>query len=800
MPVAKTKKETTKKTSNKISLPTLPVRNASLLPGVTMPLMVGRRKSLLMVEDLLAIRGASKGAAPSLIYVAAQKDAAVEDPLPSELYSYGCVAEVLDVDKVDDNAYSLLVKGIGMARPLSLRENGYMFAEIEKNAVDVSRGYRTEEENAKLEVFQEHLGRVVSDLLSKAGPMQEELRRDFEEYEKSKGSNTFLMADIVVGHMHAPFEKKQEYMAMTDPLERCKTALDMVVYELELLKVAQQINREVKMRIDGHQREYFLREQMKAIQKELGEGEMDELDDLRKKIEKAQMPPEVRAAADKELSRLARIPSTSPEHNVSRTYLDWLIDLPWGRATEDNLDIGQAAKILDEDHWGLDKVKKRILEFLAVRKLKPDVKGPILALIGPPGVGKTSLGRSIARALGRKFVRVSLGGIRDEAEIRGHRRTYIGALPGRIIQGVKRAGYNNPVFMLDEIDKLASDYRGDPSSALLEALDPEQNGQFSDHYIEAPVDLSNVMFICTANVADTIPPALKDRLEIIELPGYTSNEKYHIAEKFLIPEQIFENGLKAENVEFTPEAVDYAIDRYTREAGVRNLKREIGGVCRAVACEVASNKLEGRAVITPQLIEKYLGPEKFERDAAEKTDRVGVATGLAWTPHGGDIIFVEAAGFDAGRGELKLTGHLGEVMKESASAALSYIRANAAALGAKTEDISGKDYHIHVPAGAIPKDGPSAGVTMFAALASVILKKAVRGDVAMTGEITLRGKVLPVGGIKEKMLAAHRAGLRTALLPGQNEKDLIDVPPEIKNEMKFVFVRDMAEVLSAVLA
>jgi len=568
---------------------------------------------------------------------------------------------------------------------------------------------------------------------------------------------------------------------------------------LETLELSQEIQKKVKDGMDKTQRDYMLREQLKAIQKELGEGDERtvEIDELKKRLEETSMPEEVRSAAGKELDRLSRMPPAAAEYTVSRTYLDWLLELPWEVSTEDTLDIAAAQETLDADHYDLEKVKKRIVEYLAVRKLKKDMKGPILCFVGPPGVGKTSLGQSIARTLGRKFIRISLGGVRDEAEIRGHRRTYVGALPGRIVQGLRKAGANNPVFMLDEIDKVGTDFRGDPSSALLEVLDPEQNHSFSDHYLEVPFDLSKVMFITTANILDTVPPALRDRMEVMELPGYTEEEKLMIAKRYLLPEQITDHGLSADLIEFKDDAIRTVIRAYTREAGVRNLEREIASVCRGVAKEVAAGRQEATRIGAGDL-EKFLGPVKFIPELAARSWGPGLATGLAWTPTGGDIIFIEAARMK-GKGSLTLTGQLGDVMKESATAALTYIRAHTSELGIEEKLFEGSDIHIHVPAGAIPKDGPSAGIAMLVTLASLASARPVRRDVAMTGEITLRGDVLPVGGIKEKVLAAHRAGIREVILPFVNAKDLPDVPEPVRKSMKFHLVRAMPEALEVAL-
>jgi ATP-dependent Lon protease len=580
---------------------------------------------------------------------------------------------------------------------------------------------------------------------------------------------------------------------------RLEKAIFFLTKELSVLELGSKIQSQVREGIDKSQREYFLREQLKAIQKELGEKDerTAEIEELRQRLGQAKLPPEAMKEAERELDRLAKMPPAAAEYTVSRTYLEWLTDLPWAVSTEDNLDISQAQKVLDEDHYDLEKVKKRILEYLAVRKLKADMKGPILCFVGPPGTGKTSVGKSIARALGRKFIRMSLGGVRDEAEIRGHRRTYVGALPGRIIQGIRKAASHNPVFMLDEIDKLGMDFRGDPSAALLEVLDPEQNYAFSDHYIDVAFDLSKVMFITTANILDPIPPALRDRMEVLDLPGYTEAEKLRIAKDFLIPKQIETHGLSDQNIHFTDEAIRRLALEYTREAGVRSLEREIANICRGVAKRVAEGQ-GGLTTIRAEDVPSYLGPVKFFSEVAERTSEPGVATGLAWTPTGGDILFVEATRMK-GRKGFSLTGQLGEVMKESAQAALSYVRGRAKALKIPEDFFDHSDIHIHVPAGAIPKDGPSAGVTMFTAITSLLTGRPVRSDVAMTGEITLRGLVLPVGGIKEKVLAANRAGITTVILPKRNEKDLEEVPEEVKKSMKFHFVQRMDEVIDLAL-
>jgi ATP-dependent Lon protease len=612
-------------------------------------------------------------------------------------------------------------------------------------------------------------------------------------------SEPSLLADLVGSSLNIELEKKQELLETLSVAQRLRKVLGFVAKEEQLLELGQKIHDQIRETMDKSQREYYLREQLKAIQKELGEEDAHsvEMDELREAVTGSGMPEPVEKEALKEFDRLSRMSPGAAEYTVSQTYLDCLVELPWSKKTEDNLDITEAEKTLDEDHYGLEKVKKRILEYLAVRKLKEDLKGPILCFAGPPGVGKTSLGRSIARALGRNFIRVSLGGARDEAEIRGHRRTYVGALPGRIIQGIRKAGSCNPVFMLDEVDKLGADFRGDPSAALLEVLDPEQNNAFVDHYLDVPFDLSQVMFIMTANVLQAIPPALRDRMEVLDLPGYTEEEKVRISKDYLISKQRSDHGIKAKVLSFSDAALREIISGYTREAGLRNLEREIVAICRAVAKEVASGRKKPTRVGRGN-VAAHLGPRKFRTDAVERTQVPGVATGLAWTPAGGDILFVEATGIQGEKG-LILTGQLGDVMKESAMAALSYIRSHPEKLGLSAENFFETGFHVHVPAGAIPKDGPSAGVTMFSALLSYLTARPIRPDVAMTGEITLRGSVLPVGGIKEKVLAAGRAAVRTVILPADNEKDLMDVPENVRDNLEFHFVKRMDELVPLVL-
>lgn len=607
------------------------------------------------------------------------------------------------------------------------------------------------------------------------------------------------LADLVASNLGLKAEQSQEILEILDPVQRLKRVSEILAREIELLTVQQKIQSEARGEIDKTQREYFLREQLKAIQKELGDIDerAEEIKEFRKKIEEAKMPEKVLKEAEKQLKRLEKMHPDSAEAATVRTYLDWLVELPWSKSTTDNLDIKEAEKVLNEDHYDLEKVKERILEYLSVRKLKEKMKGPILCFIGPPGVGKTSLGKSIARALGREFVRMSLGGVRDEAEIRGHRRTYVGALPGRIIQGIKTAGTNNPVFMLDEIDKIGMDFRGDPSSALLEVLDPEQNYAFTDHYLSVPFDLSNVMFITTGNLVDTIPSPLRDRMEIIYLSGYTTEEKLGIAKNYLIPKQLEEHGLNNKVLKITDQGLYTIISQYTREAGVRNLEREIANLCRKVAKKIAEGK-EKQFIINAHNVNKYLGVPKYLPEEEMEKDEIGVATGLAWTETGGDIIYVEAT-IMKGKGNLTLTGQLGDVMKESAQAALSYVRSKAKSLGIKEDIFSKIDIHIHVPAGAIPKDGPSAGITMATAIASALTGKPVNKNIAMTGEVTLRGRILPIGGLKEKTLAAKRMGIKKVIIPKRNKKDLEDIPKYIKKDMDFVLAETMDDVLKVAL-
>ncbi len=761
-------------------LPILPLRGTVLYPDLILPIMVGRKKSVKLIDDAMD--------SDRIIGVITQKRSEIEDPKETDLYSVGVAALILRMIRELDGSQRVIVQGVSRMKVREyIQREPYYKARSEVIDEGLVQGVEIDALMMNLKNLFSRAVELAPYLTSELGTMVSNIK------------SPSILADLIASNLNISTTEKQGILETFDVRERLTKVHLFLNKEVQVLELGNKIQSQVKEDMDRTQREYYLREQLKAIKKELGELDehSTEIKELREKIKKAKMPPEALTAAEKELDRLAKIPPASAEYTVARTYLDWLAELPWSETTEDNLDIDNAQKILDEDHYDLEKVKKRILEYLAVRKLKADMKGPILCFVGPPGVGKTSLGKSIARTMGRKFIRISLGGVRDEAEIRGHRRTYVGALPGRIIQGVKKAGSNNPVFMLDEVDKIGMDFRGDPSSALLEVLDPEQNFSFSDHYIDVPFDLQKVMFITTANVLDTIPPALRDRMETLELPGYSEDQKMMIAKQFLIRKQISEHGLSSEYIEFQDAALQTIISSYTREAGVRNLEREIATICRGVAKDVARG-IKEKVVISPENLHKFLGPVKFFLEVAERTSEPGVATGLAWTPTGGDIIFVEATKMRGEKG-LTLTGQLGDVMKESAQAALAYVRSKAKELGIE-EDFFGKnDIHIHVPAGAIPKDGPSAGITMFIALTSLLTNKPVRSDVAMTGEITLRGLVLPVGGIKEKVLAGMRAGIRTIILPKKNEKDLEEIPEHIRKQMNFKFIQRMDEAIELAL-
>ncbi len=761
-------------------IPLLPVTDVALFPKMVMPLMIWEKSWVQVVDEALM-----KDHLIGLIMIKGKG----HEPLTSEdLYLNGTVGSILKMAKVPEGGVRLMVQGLSRFKIVEFTATAPYF----KARIEVVKDQL--ESNIELDALTNSVRGLFNKVLELSPYLPSELGLLAQNVE-DPGS----LADMITSTLNVSKEDKQEILELLAVKQRLQKLTVLLTKELEVLELGKKIQSDVKEGIDKTQREYYLREQLKAIQKELGEKDEKslEIEEYRKKIVERKLSPAAAKEAERELNRLARMSSSSPEYTVALSYLDWLTELPWGVQTEDNLDIEAAAKVLDEDHFDLEKVKKRILEYLAVRKLKPDMKGPILCFAGPPGTGKTSLGRSIARALGRKFVRLSLGGVRDEAEIRGHRRTYVGALPGRILQGLKKAGSNNPVFILDEIDKLGADFRGDPSSALLEVLDPEQNSTFSDHYLEVEFDLSKVMFITTANILDTIPPPLRDRMEVLDLVGYIEEEKVQIAKKYLIPKQLKEHGLTEKNLAIHKKALQTIIRSYTREAGLRNLEREIASICRGVAKEIAEGKIKEKKV-SPEDLHQYLGPIHFFSEVAERTQEPGVATGLAWTQAGGDILFIEATKMP-GRRTLTLTGQLGDVMKESAGAALSYIRSKAAQLGVEEDFYEKYDIHVHVPAGAIPKDGPSAGVTMMTAMTSLLTNRPVRGDLAMTGEITLRGLVLPVGGIKEKVLAAKRAGIGTIILPKKNEKDLEDIPDHLKKGLKFHFVERMDEVFDLAL-
>jgi ATP-dependent Lon protease len=759
-------------------LPVLAVRDIVIFPYMIIPLFVGRDISVKAVEHALNTN--------RLILLLTQKDFNIEVPEPSDLYNIGTICMIMRMLRLPDGRLKILVQGISKAKALEFYQSeAFYMAKIEKIEDEAIKEITIEHE-ALIRTVKEQLEKVIS-LGKNILPDAMVIIENIDEPGR--------LADLIASNLGLKSDQAQEILEINNPIERLKKINEILNREIQLLTIQQKIQKDAKNEIDKTQREYFLREQLKAIQRELGDidEKAEEITEFRKKIEEAKMPEKVKEEAEKQLKRLERMHPESAESAVIRTYLEWLTELPWSRSTEDRLDIKSAKDVLDKDHYDLEKVKERILEYLSVRKLKEKMKGPILCFIGPPGVGKTSLGRSIAKALGREFVRISLGGVRDEAEIRGHRRTYVGALPGRIIQGIRQAGKNNPVLMLDEIDKLGMDFRGDPSSALLEVLDPEQNNSFVDHYLAVPFDLSKVMFICTGNIADTIPSALKDRMEIIYLSGYTEEEKLQIAKKYLIPKQIEEHGLNPSILKISDKAIRYIITHYTREAGVRNLEREIANLCRKVAKYVAEGKKK-KFYVTAQKVPKFLGAPKYLPEEELKKEEVGVATGLAWTEAGGDVIYVEAT-IMKGKGNLILTGQLGDIMKESAQAALSYVKSKAKELKIEEKLFSNSDLHIHVPAGAIPKDGPSAGITMASAIASVFTGKPLRKDIAMTGEITLRGRVLPIGGLKEKVLAAKRMGIKTVIIPKRNKKDLEELPKYVKEGMKFILAESMDQVL-----
>jgi len=763
-----------------IDLKLIPLRNLAVFPGVVQQIDVGRPRSNAIAEHLMKNKG-------ERVAVATQRHPDIENPSIEDLYPIAVECDVLNVTKVSKTRYSLIVKGLSRLKLTSLREDGDWISV----SVDQLHDQGAEQVEAKglamaVKDASKQLIAISIDIPDDAATLIDSIREPG------------VLADVATVNLESSLEVKMKILGILDVEERLREVLSRLQRALEVYRVKEHIDSHVRAEMGKHQREAVLRQRLRAIQDELGDSsEDDSIAELQARLEEAKLPKEAREAASKQINRLAQIPQQSPEHVVTRTYVEWLVDLPWTKTTPDNLDLDNARSILDADHFGLEKVKKRIVEYLAVRKLKPDKKGPILCLVGPPGVGKTSTGKSVARALGREFIRASLGGVRDEAEIRGHRRTYVGALPGRMIQGIKKAGTCNPVFVLDEIDKLGSDFRGDPSSAMLEVLDPAQNDTFSDHFLEVPFDLSQVLFFATANDIDQVPHALRDRLEVLEVPGYTRKEKAQIARRHLLPKQIEEHGLLAENFDMTDAALELVINSYTREAGVRKLEREIASVCRGVAVRVAEGHDYPKQV-DDALVKKILGPIKYIRETGERTDIPGVCTGLAWTPVGGEILFVEAA-IMPGQGKLKLTGQLGSVMQESAQAASSYARLHAERFGYDQSFFEKTDIHIHVPSGAIKKDGPSAGVTMITALISLLTSRRVRPDLAMTGEISLRGNVMPVGGIKEKVIAAHRHGVERIILPKANEKDIVDIPKEVQSSIELNFVENIAEVIDLAL-
>jgi ATP-dependent Lon protease len=758
----------------------LPIRNAVAYPGTVTPLAIGRKRSKALLADTTPNE--------SIIGLLTQRNPETDRPDFNNLYSVGTAASILKVIKLPQGSMHVIVHGISRFKVTKkIATKPYLKARVQPLNVKVRM-------TKKLQALIVSVRQAANRVIALSPNVPEEASVLLENIE-----NPSALADFLAANLSLDIAKKQKLLEELDAAKRLEKISIVLAHQLEVLELSHKIQGRVRDSIDKNQREYFLQEQLKAIQSELGQKDLrtEELKQISQNIAKANMPKKVEQEALRELDRLGKIPAASPEYSVIRTYLDWVCELPWSIQTKDQLDINKAQRILNADHYDLRKVKKRILEFLAVRKLNPTGKSPILCFVGPPGVGKTSLGKSIARAMGRKFVRISLGGIRDEADIRGHRRTYIGALPGRILQELRKCASKNPVFMLDELDKIGSDFRGDPASALLEVLDPEQNFSFTDHYLDQPFNLSSVMFIGTANYTEPVPPALRDRMEVIELPGYTETEKLNIAKKYLVPRQLAEHGLSKNRCTIKDDAILVIIQGYTREAGVRNLERNIAAICRAVATEIARNQ-KRRATIGKKDLAKILGPVQFESELALRTGIPGVATALAYTPVGGELLFIESASMP-GKGNLQLTGQIGDVMKESAQAAFSIVKANAKKLKIDADRFSKFDYHIHVPAGAIPKDGPSAGAAMFTSLVSLLLGKPTRPDTAMTGEITLRGLVLPVGGLKEKILAAKQAGIKTVIIPARNKKDLPDVPKEAKKGLKFQFVKNTNEALKITL-
>ncbi len=760
-------------------LPMMPIRDVVIFPHMMTPFVVGRESSVRALEEALA--------ADKKIFLATQHDASIDEPKPNEIYQVGTIVNIVQSLKLPDGNIKVLVEGVERGKILQITENeGFMQA-----TVRVVR--YTAEPNAQLEAGMQRVTALFEQYVKLCQSLNYETMIAAVRME-----DPAKLTDTIAANLQLSIEEKQELLEIFDPAERLSRIGDVLDIEIEKLNMDRTIQSRVKRQMERAQKEYYLNEKIKAIQKELGRGEKSEFDELKKKVEAAGMPKEVKDKAMQELKKLEAMPPMSAESTVSRNYLDWLLAVPWKKRSKEIRNIGRAEKVLNEDHYGLEKIKERILEFLAVRQLVKNPKGSILCFVGPPGVGKTSLGMSIAKATGRKFVRMSLGGVRDEAEVRGHRRTYIGALPGQIIQMMKKAGTKNPVFMLDEVDKMSMDFRGDPSAALLEVLDPEQNFMFVDHYLDVEYDLSQVFFIATANVMHTIPPALQDRMEVLRLHGYTEQEKIEIAKQFLVKKQLAAAGLSEKNLKFTEEGITTIIRSYTREAGVRNLEREIGNVCRKVARKVVKEGENYSTSLTAENASEFLGVIKFRDTLAHEKSEVGLVTGLAWTEVGGSILSTEVTVVD-GKGKLTLTGKLGDVMQESAQAAMSYVRSRAQRLGLPRDFYRNLDIHVHVPEGAIPKDGPSAGITIATAIASALSKIPVRRDIAMTGEITLRGKVLPIGGLKEKLLAAHRAGVFEVILPKDNEKDLAEVPENLRNAMKLHFAESMDQVLSVAL-
>jgi len=780
---------TSKEKSETRRLPMMPIRDVVIFPHMMTPFVVGRESSVRALEEALA--GDKK------IFLATQHDASVDEPRPDEIFSVGTVANIVQSLKQSDGNIKVLVEGVERGKVVSVSEDeGYFKATVKTFQFKVEQGTQLDALTSR-----------VTNLFEQYAKISQNINYD-TIVAAIRGDDPGKLADTVGANLQLAIEEKQELLEIFDPIDRLTRVAEMLDIEIEKLSVDRTIQGRVKRQMEKAQKEYYLNEKIKAIQKELGRGEKSEFDELKKKIETAGMTKDAHEKAMAELKRLEQMPPMSAESTVSRNYLDWLLAVPWKKKSKEIRDLAFAQQVLESDHYGLEKIKERILEFLAVRRLVKDPKGSILCFVGAPGVGKTSLGMSIAKATGRKFVRLSLGGVRDEAEVRGHRRTYIGALPGQILQMMKKAGVRNPVFMLDEIDKMSTDFRGDPSAALLEVLDPEQNYMFQDHYLDVEYDLSQVFFIATANVMHTIPPALQDRMEVIRLSGYTELEKMEIAKRFLVPKQMKGTGLTDKQIQFEDSGIQELIQFYTREAGVRNLEREVGNVCRKIARTVVNAQADKAAkkketpfvkvTVTPEKVNQLLGPQKFRETQSDKKNEVGATVGLAWTEVGGSILTTEAAIME-GRGKLTLTGKLGDVMQESAQAAMSYVRSRAGALGLPRDFYRHLDIHLHVPEGAIPKDGPSAGITIATSIMSALTSIPVRADIAMTGEITVRGRVLPIGGLKEKLLAAHRQGIREAILPQDNERDLPDIPENIRNDMKLHFVTSMDQVLRLAL-